>query len=89
MKTTVDWLRFRAKDEPIQILMPCVRCGSMAGDLHLAPGQKGILGFRQASTIKLQDIPIGRMDFGGESQRGWVRGHSRQGLRMGAGLVRY
>ena len=74
MKTTVDWLRFRAKDEPVQIL-DALRpmYGSMAGDLHLAPGQKGILGFRQASTIKLQDIPIGRMDFGGESQRGWVR----------------
>lgn len=74
MKTTVDWLRFRAKEEPVQILEALrPMYGRMAGDLHLEAGQKGILGFRQASTIKLQDIPIGRMDFGGESQRGWVR----------------
>ena len=71
MKTTVDWLRFRAKNEPVQIL-DALRpmYGDRAGDLHLLPGQKGILGFRQSSTIKLQDMPIGRMDFGGESQNG-------------------
>ena len=55
MKTTVDWLRFRAKNEPVQIL-DALRpmYGDRAGDLHLLPGQKGILGFRQSSTIKLQ-----------------------------------
>ena len=74
MKTTVDWLRFRAKQDPgeiLEALRPLY--GRLADDLHLLPGQKGILGFQQSSTIKLLDIPIGRMDFGGESQRGWVR----------------
>jgi phage replication initiation protein len=34
---------------------------------------KGILGFQQAAQIVLGDMPLGRMDYGGESQKGWVR----------------
>ena len=45
MKTTVDWLRFRAKNEPVQIL-DALRpmYGDRAGDLHLLPGQKRDIG---------------------------------------------
>lgn len=74
MKTSIDWLRFRVREEPSEILAALrPMYGDRAGDLHLLPGQKGILGFQRSSTIKLQDISIGRMDFGGESQKGWVR----------------
>ena len=39
MKTTVDWLRFRAKEEPVQILEALrPMYGDRAGDLHLLPG---------------------------------------------------
>jgi DNA relaxase NicK len=31
------------------------------------------MGFQQASQIVIGDMPVARMDFGGESQRGWVR----------------
>jgi phage replication initiation protein len=34
---------------------------------------RGILGFHRALQIQIEDMPVGRMDFGGESQRGWVR----------------
>lgn len=34
---------------------------------------RGILGFQRALQIQIEDMPVGRMDFGGESQRGWVR----------------
>lgn len=34
---------------------------------------RGILGFQQGATINIGDMPVGRMDYGGESQRGWVR----------------
>jgi phage replication initiation protein len=30
-------------------------------------------GFRQAASINLADMPIGRVDYGGDHQRGWVR----------------
>jgi DNA relaxase NicK len=31
------------------------------------------MGFQQASEIVIGDMPLVRLDFGGESQRGWVR----------------
>ena len=31
------------------------------------------MGFQQASNVIFADMPVARMDFGGESQRGWVR----------------
>jgi DNA relaxase NicK len=31
------------------------------------------MGFQRAAKIRIGDMPIGRIDFGGESQRGWVR----------------
>lgn len=73
-KTTIDWLRFRAKAEPrdiLQSLKPMF--GELASGVHLEPLQRGILGFQQASQIMVAQMPIGRLDFGGESQKGWVR----------------
>jgi DNA relaxase NicK len=35
--------------------------------------QRGSMGFQQASQIVIDGMPIARLDFGGESQRGWVR----------------
>lgn len=39
--------------------------------LHHLP--RGIMGFQQGATLQIADMPIGRLDYGGESQRGWVR----------------
>lgn len=73
-KTTVDWLRFRVKDEPraiLEALRPAY--GHIGEYLRLQPLERGILGFKQACSISVRDMPIGRMDYGGESQREWVR----------------
>lgn len=73
-KTTIDWLRFRVQAEPrdiVKTLMPMF--GEFGGALKLVPLERGILGFKQASTISIGDMPLGRMDYGGESQKGWVR----------------
>lgn len=74
-KTTIDWLRFRAQVEPktaLEALKPMFEgVGSL---LSLKPLQRGILGFAQGADICIgSDMPIGRVDFGGESQRGWCR----------------
>ena len=73
-KTTVDWLRFRAQVEPLEALEALK---PLFGDFRqypkLIPLQRGILGFQQGATINMGDMPIGRMDYGGESQRGWIR----------------
>jgi DNA relaxase NicK len=73
-KTTVDWLRVRVQVEPrdaLEALRPMY--GNMGQYLHFGEMGKGILGFRSALPVLMADVPVGRMDFGGESQRGWVR----------------
>lgn len=47
--------------------------GTLGQDLCLKPLKRGLLGFDQAAQIVVDDLVLGRMDFGGESQRGWVR----------------
>ena len=74
MKTTVDYLRFRTQAEPreaLQALKPMF--GTMGMDLRLKPLERGVLGFQQAALVCVDDMPVARMDYGGESQRGWVR----------------
>ena len=73
-KTTVDWLRFRVQEEPravIQAMKPMF--GERGEWLHLKHLPRGILGFQQGAQIMVADMPVGRMDYGGESQKGWVR----------------
>jgi DNA relaxase NicK len=74
MKTTIDWLTFRTKAEPIealQALKPMYGCA--ANLLNLKSLQRGALGFQQAAAVLLGDMPVARIDYGGESQRGWSR----------------
>jgi phage replication initiation protein len=73
-KTTIDWLRFRAKAEPrdiVESLRPMY--GVWADYLSLKHLDRGILGFQRGAQIMVADMAVGRMDFGGDSQRGWVR----------------
>jgi DNA relaxase NicK len=73
-KTTVDWLRFRTQASPpegLEALRPMF--GDLGQHLRLKGGLKGCMGFQQAAQIVVGDMVLGRADFGGESQRGWVR----------------
>lgn len=74
MKTTIDWLTFRTKAEPIQALEALKPMyGIAAGLLNLKSLQRGAMGFQQAAAVLLGDMPVARIDYGGESQRGWSR----------------
>lgn len=73
-KTSIDWLRFRTQDEPravLEALKPAFP--DHAKFFNLKYQQRGLLGFQQAALICADDFVIGRMDYGGESQKGWVR----------------
>lgn len=73
-KTTIDWLTFRTRAEPKQALeafKPMFGC--IASVLHLRSLPRGAMGFQQAANVVLGDMPVARIDFGGESQRGWSR----------------
>lgn len=74
MKTTIDWITFRTQGEPLQALQALKPMfGTLGRDLRLKPLERGAMGFQQASNVIFADMPVARMDFGGESQRGWVR----------------
>lgn len=73
-KTHIDWLRFRTQAEPREVfeaLKPVFP--DHAKHLNLKHQPRGLLGFQQAVLICADDFIIGRMDFGGDSQKGWVR----------------
>lgn len=73
-KTTVDWLRFRTQSEPrdaLESLRPLF--GDRGKHLAFNHLPRGLLGFQQGAQIVIEDMPVGRVDFGGESQRGWAR----------------
>jgi DNA relaxase NicK len=73
-KTTVDWLRFRTQAQPLEVLEALRPLyGDLGSHLRLKPLQRGALGFQQAAQVLIGDMSIGRLDYGGESQRGWVR----------------
>lgn len=73
-KTTVDWLRFRTQAD---VLPGLEALRAIFGDLGPSLGLKhlgrGKDGFQQGAAVLLGEMVIGRVDFGGESQRGWVR----------------
>lgn len=74
MKTTIDYLTFRSKAHPseaLEALRPLF--GSMGSEMHLKGLPRGAMGFQQACNVCISGVPMARFDFGGESQRGWLR----------------
>jgi len=75
MKTTVDWLTFRAQNNPFFIheaLTPI--WGTLGHLVTLETGMRKKDGWTNAASLVLAgDITLGRIDYGGESQRGWAR----------------
>lgn len=75
MKTTIDWLTFRCQDNPYQVLTALAPVWAVPPDLvTFKGGLRGKDGWLYAGQLLLAgDIVLGRIDYGGESQRGWVR----------------
>lgn len=72
--TTVDWLRFRTQAEPGQVkdaMAPLF--GDLAPYVKLGEHGRGLFGFRYSLPVLMADVPVARLDFGGDSQRGWLR----------------
>lgn len=73
-KTTVDYLRFRTQAEPPEVLEALrPMFGTLGSGLSFKSLGSGSMGFQRALQIRFGDLPLMRLDFGGESQRGWVR----------------
>ena len=74
MKTTIDWRKFRSKLGPYELL-DLVRpaFGTVGPMLELRTGSKARDGWTYGADIFLPDNPIAHIDYGGDSQRDWVR----------------
>jgi DNA relaxase NicK len=75
MKTTIDWLAFRTRSTPYQVVEAMAPMFGTASDLvTFRSGGKGKDGWLYAGELLMAgDINMGRIDYGGESQRGWCR----------------
>jgi phage replication initiation protein len=75
MKTTVDWLKFRTTANPFKTLAAIAPAfGTVAELLTLGDPAKGKDGWEhRRSVILAGDQVIAQMDYGGDSQRGWLR----------------
>lgn len=75
MKTTVDWLKFRTLRNPFEAIEAIRAAFGTVGDLLALGGpQKGKDGWlHRRSVILAGDQTIAQIDYGGESQRGWLR----------------
>lgn len=73
--TTIDWFRYRTQADPGQILDGMRPLFGAAGPLlNLGEHGRGLFGFRHSIPLRLgANTPVARIDFGGESQRGWAR----------------
>lgn len=73
-KTAPDWLRFRTRSGPEKVLEAMAPMfGEFGRHLSLGKPQRGILGFQMAQPVMCGTMALGRVDHGGESQRGWFR----------------
>jgi len=75
MKTTIDWLAFRTRSNPFEVIQGISPMFGTASDLvTFQGGMKGKDGWLYAGQILMAgDISLGRIDYGGDSQRGWCR----------------
>lgn len=73
LKTTIDWLTFRTKSCEAAVSASIRELFGVQGDrisLLEVPGRDG---WKWAKEYQLDGLRLGRVDYGGESQRGWVR----------------
>ena len=73
-KTTVDWFRYRTQSTPgevVEAMRPMF--GPHSDFISLGKHIRGLHGYRHGLPIMMADVPVARMDFGGDSQRGWLR----------------
>lgn len=75
MKTTVDWLKFRTRSNPFDLIKAIRPAFGTAADLvELSEQVRGKDGWEFRRQVKMAgDVVIASIDYGGANQNGWVR----------------
>lgn len=72
--TTIDWFRYRTQSEPRDVAVAMAPLfGEHAHLVHLGGWDRGMWGFHDSAQLLIEKVPVARLDYGGQSQRGWVR----------------
>lgn len=72
--TKIDWLGFRSQSEPMDCLEALRGVFGEYGEILKAThNDRGWNGFEQTATLSVADLRIGRIAYGGQAMRGWVR----------------
>lgn len=71
--TKIDWLGFRTQGE-VPVTLDAIRAafGPAGGAVQAKHRNRGWMGYEQAADLCLNDMHIGLLAYGGESQKGWV-----------------
>lgn len=72
-KTGIDYLRFRAKNNCFDVLEAIRPFFDASTLMELGPCEKGKDGWEHRRAVTISDITVAYMDYGGESQRDWLR----------------
>lgn len=72
MAAKPDWLTFRTQAHPGEVLEALTPLFPF-GPLRLSNLDRGRDGFATSCSVLFQGADLARLDYGGESQRGWVR----------------
>lgn len=72
-KVDVDYLKFRTQSQPLTVFQAIRPAFVGAEDMELEIDMPGKDGWKYRRNITLYGNVIGWMDFGGDSQRGWLR----------------
>jgi phage replication initiation protein len=71
--TKIDWIGYRTQAE-IPAAVEGIRAvfGKVGGAVQVKQRKRGWMGYEQAADVCLNDMHVGLMAYGGESQKGWV-----------------
>jgi DNA relaxase NicK len=73
-RTKIDWLGFRTQDPPkvVEAALQRFYGPSVGQSVALHPRKYGMYGYEQAADVRIADMNVGVVAFGGEHQKGWV-----------------
>lgn len=72
-RTHIDWFAFRTQAEPLQVQSALKRFFGPIGEVvNLRHRKGGWMGYEQSADLRVSDMTVGMVAYGGANQGGWV-----------------